>query len=183
MDMDQLRYDVTLEEVKIINSTITNLDQKMNQIKTWCLTLWTGCWWLLVELTKNHNVNEKYALFIVLIPITFAILDVEVKRNQLKFIYRARILSKWLNNEDLEFKRIKGEDKFRTQFRFYDPSGYGSVHSIYNEAYQEHYEDAISFTTAISESLSIKAFYCILILLSLVGGTIFIVLTSMGIGM
>ncbi|MEP2510505.1 MAG: hypothetical protein ABJH72_14175 [Reichenbachiella sp.] len=177
MDRDKLRYEVTLEEIRVINLTITNLDQKMNQIKTWCLTLWTGCWWLLVELTKHNEVDKTFAIFITMIPMTFAILDVEVKRNQLKFIHRARVLGKWLNAEKVEFeiKKDPGPNEIvATNFRYYDPSGYSGAQQKGNPDYKAFYSDEVSFTSAIRQSNSIKVFYGILVGLSIIGSGLFI---------
>ena len=86
--------EILIEEIKIIASAITDLDQKSAQIKQWALSIWVA----VISLWATEPTTYRLiAVLLPVIPIIFILLDIQVKRNQRKFIWRSTDIFYWLN--------------------------------------------------------------------------------------
>ena len=156
---------ILLEEIKILSNAIIGADKQSNQIKQWCLTLWTACWGLVLAkhiLPSFVDTGYLYTFAILLIPVMFGLQDVATKRNQRKLLWRTQVIHSELN-------RIPGSEEIRQGFRIYDVAGFGQAHNTgVFQVDADAYHQYISPLTAFRRSTSIKCFYSILFLLTLV---------------
>lgn len=169
--LDSTESSILIEELKIIASAITDMDHKSTQVKQWCITLWTAAWGLIgIDHIGPLVIGPLYYALVLIIPAVFLILDVQVKRNQRKFLWRAKELHEWIN-KTTEGNDINGtlNDSTVPVVRLYDPAGANTVKFHNEKDYTDKYEKSISARESFMESHTLKVFYLGLIVISVFG--------------
>ncbi len=180
INLDPIESSILLEELKIIASAITDMDHKSTQVKQWCITLWTAVWGLLaIEEISSWLIGPLYYALVLAIPFGFFVLDVQVKRNQRKFLCRAKELHYWMN-ESADKSDISSTISKSTvpALRLYDPAGVNTVNNYIQNTVDNHsqeddysakYEKSISVWKSLRESETLKIFYTGLIVITIIG--------------
>jgi hypothetical protein len=90
------------EEMKMVSHAISERNQYSTQIKQWCLTLWLAAWGIasLDDVSSFLGDDKWLTLFSPCVfPPCFLILDLINKRNERKFTFRARLITRFLNSD------------------------------------------------------------------------------------
>lgn len=118
------KLDLLKLEIQTINSAIIEKDQMCRQIKQWAVTLWVAA----VGFAGVRHIDQPslssslWAASTGLIPIFLCILDLYTKRLQRKYVWRSRLIHRFLNDVDYSLKRALTDGDIK-EFRIYDPSG------------------------------------------------------------
>ena len=166
-----IESSILIEELKIIASAITDIDHKSNQVKQWCITLWTAAWGLIgIKHLSDWLIGPLFYVLVLIIPLVFLVLDIQVKRNQRKFLWRAKELHGWINGITVDRdKNESNSDETVPAIRLYAPAGANTVKFQNQKEYTDKYEKSISAKESFMKSHTLKVFYLGLVSISLFG--------------
>lgn len=148
-------HQILVEELRIISTAITDLDHKSTQVKQWCVAFFTAAWG--VEFS-NLEISTFWVILIILLA--FFWIDVQVKRNQRKFLFRSRELHWWLNSNDSDPR----PPNIGETLRIFDPASGNSSH-VFSDDYKDEYQNFIGYKRTIASSLTLLSFYGALLFL------------------
>ena len=111
--LSPFQQDIIKQEVEIIDKTISRIDQIQQAMKNWCITIWGGSLYLVIE-----HLDKSYLIILItaIIPLSFGYIDIVWKQQILKVTYRERKISDFISGVSKE-----------TDFRILDPISTGST--------------------------------------------------------
>jgi len=144
-NLSAFQQDILKQEVEIIDRTIARIDQIQQSMKNWCITIWGGSLYLIIE-----HFNQSYVMILItaIIPFLFAYIDIVWKQQILKVSYRERKISDFISGFSDE-----------KDFRILDP-----ISMNYTDS---HFKKQTSFTKAIWYKAD-GWFYILMIIVSVV---------------
>src|ERR1043165_10217661 len=85
-NLSSFQQEILKQEIEIIDKTIARIDQIQQSMKNWCITIWGGSLYLVVQ-----YLGKSYLLVLLtaIIPLLFGFIDVVWKRQILKVSYRS----------------------------------------------------------------------------------------------
>src|ERR1044072_8001018 len=93
-NLSAFQQEILKQEIEIIDKTIARIDQIQQSMKNWCITIWGGSLYLIVQyLDKSYSM----ILFTAIIPLLFGYIDVVWKRQILKVSYREKKISDFIS--------------------------------------------------------------------------------------
>src|ERR1043165_2560529 len=108
-NLSSFQQEILKQEIEIIDKTIARIDQIQQSMKNWCITIWGGSLYLVVQ-----YLGKSYLLVLLtaIIPLLFGFIDVVWKRQILKVSYREKKISDFVSG-----------NSFENDFRILDPIG------------------------------------------------------------
>ncbi len=114
LNLKEIRFEIIKKELDHIESTIRKIDDLENSIKNWAIVTWGGSIAILVKEADYRN----YIWITAILPIAFLLVDARWRKVQRSFIYRQRLISNFLNKDDID-KRLS--EPISDEFIMLDP--------------------------------------------------------------
>ena len=104
-ELFSFKLELLKKEIDIITSVIGRYDDILFRIKSWTITLWIAVigWGL-------YNTSMIILLLAIFIPIIFCFIEVEFKRIQRQYTYRAQKLEKFFRDNKKMKEAFKKKD-------------------------------------------------------------------------
>lgn len=185
----QHRWELILKEIDQIHSTIKNLDDIIFKNKNFCFLFWGGSLYLIVEHLGNISPGLKIALTFLtgLIPLLFLGMDYNWRKHLMQCSRRERNISHFLNSEAFEQLVLQGEkDLNGKKFPLFDVVGWiytstadENTDGPYLAEYLINPQDFRGWRVILYKDAGL--YYGSMLLVSIILGTIYIVLNVEGI--